>query len=485
MAQRPSVNKPWRLLMPATLYERLNAHLFPGDLEEHGAVILAGIAETPRDVRLLARELHVAEDGRDYVSGTRSHRMLRAEFIDRQVVRARDHGLTYLAVHNHPSTDHVAFSEIDLRSHKLGYPALLDITRGGPVGALVFGERAVAGDIWCSGKRRADLSRADVIGRSLLTLTSEPPPTSPAADQRFDRQVRMFGHSGQAILSQARVAIIGLGGGGSILAELLARLGVGCFVLVDSDRVDPTNLPRLIGATRRDCAYSLQRADLPRWLRRIGYRLAARKVDLARRNILRANRSATVEVLATDFAAPGVASYVKDCDYIFLAADTMRARMIFNALIHQYLIPGVQIGAKVTSDREGRLADVFAVSRPVTPVAGCLWCNGLINAARLQEEALPDQERQRQAYVDDPDIVAPSVIALNALAASQAVSDFMFYMTGRADNERCLPYRRFEPVKARLCRDHPSAAPNCIECSLSPTSRLAMGDGFELPGMAM
>ena len=485
MAQRPSVNKPWRLLMPATLYERLNSHLFPGDLEEHGAVILAGIAETPRDVRLLARELHVAEDGRDYVSGTRSHRMLRAEFIDRQVVRARDQGLTYLAVHNHPSTDHVAFSGIDLHSHELGYPALLDITRGGPVGALVFGKRAVAGDIWCSGKRRVDLSRADVIGRSLLTLTSEPPPESPAVDQRFDRQVRMFGHSGQAILSQARVAIIGLGGGGSILAEFLARLGVGRFVLVDSDRVDPTNLPRLIGATRRDCAYSLQDPGLPRWLRRIGHRLATRKVDLARRNILRANQSASVEVLATDFTAPGVASHVKDCDYIFLAADTMRARTLFNAVIHQYLIPGVQVGAKVTSDRKGSLTDVFAVSRPVSPVAGCLWCNGLINAAKLQEEALPDQERQRQAYVDAPDVVAPSVIALNALAASQAVSDFMLYMTGLADNETCLPYRRFEPVKARLCRDHPSAAPNCIECSSSPTSRLAMGDGFELPGMAM
>lgn len=35
------------------------------------------------------------------------------------------------------------------------------------------------------------------------------------------------------------------------------------------------------------------------------------------------------------------------CDYLFLAADSMRARLVFNALVHQYLIPGVQLGSKI------------------------------------------------------------------------------------------------------------------------------------------
>ena len=42
-----------------------------------------------------------------------------------------------------------------------------------------------------------------------------------------------------------------------------------------------------------------------------------------------------------------------DCDYLFLAADTMRARLLFNAIVHQYLVPGVQVGAKVHED-DGR-----------------------------------------------------------------------------------------------------------------------------------
>ena len=77
-----------------------------------------------------------------------------------------------------------------------------------------------------------------------------------------------------------------------------------------------------------------------------------------------------------------------DCDFIFLAADQMIARLVFNAIVHQYLIPGVQIGTRVVSDSlSGAVDDVFAVSRPVVPDSGCLWCNRLIDPTKLQIEA--------------------------------------------------------------------------------------------------
>jgi hypothetical protein len=40
-----------------------------------------------------------------------------------------------------------------------------------------------------------------------------------------------------------------------------------------------------------------------------------------------------------------------DRDYLFLAAGTMRARLLIDAIVHQYLIPAVQIGSKVSRDR--------------------------------------------------------------------------------------------------------------------------------------
>ena len=120
-----------------------------------------------------------------------------------------------------------------------------------PVGALVFARSAVAGDLWFPGCDRASLSHAAIIGqrRQLLFPTLE---TKASAVGMYDRQSRLFGDAGQELLRRTRVGIVGLGGAGSVLAELLGRLGVGEFVLADPERAEDTNLPRLIAARRRD-----------------------------------------------------------------------------------------------------------------------------------------------------------------------------------------------------------------------------------------
>ena len=74
----------WRMVFPESLYKRLRTHLFPGDGDEHGAVIAAGLARTPAgEMRLLARNLFLAADGQDYIAGKRGYKMLKAEFVPR------------------------------------------------------------------------------------------------------------------------------------------------------------------------------------------------------------------------------------------------------------------------------------------------------------------------------------------------------------------------------------------------------------------
>ena len=72
----------------------------------------------------------------------------------------------------------------------------------------------------------------------------------------FDRQVRAFGAAGQQRLGDTRVAIIGLGGTGSIAAQQLVHLGVRKFVLIDPDTIEVTNLNRVVGATAQDVGAS-------------------------------------------------------------------------------------------------------------------------------------------------------------------------------------------------------------------------------------
>lgn len=176
-------DESWSLTIPAHLAQQLNDHLFPGDNDEHGAVIIAGVAVGPNGRRLLARDVVLARDGIDYVPGTRGYRMLTGEFVTRQIIRCRDESSVYLAVHNHGGYGSVGFSGDDYRSHQRGYPALLGITRGRPVGALVFAENAVAGILWLSTTKQIPLRSATLFGASRRILHDAPQPSPPGLMQ--------------------------------------------------------------------------------------------------------------------------------------------------------------------------------------------------------------------------------------------------------------------------------------------------------------
>ncbi len=169
------------------LFRQLTSHLFPGDGDEHGAVIAAGVERSTRGTRFLARELFLAKDGVDYVPGRTGYRALTADFVARVSDHCSREGLAYFAVHCHGGTDTVSFSPTDLQSHKRGYPALLDITKGGPVGALVFAQNAVAGEVWTPGAVD-ELHDLTVVGLNHRRLFPSPRRRWSRVDARYDRQ---------------------------------------------------------------------------------------------------------------------------------------------------------------------------------------------------------------------------------------------------------------------------------------------------------
>ena len=471
-----------QLVIPAEMYGELQAHLFPGDEDEHGAVILAGISRAKNRVRLLVKELHLAMDGIDYVPSTRGYRKLKAEFIQSRILKARDERLVYLAIHNHQGADNVWFSMHDMASHERGYPALIDIARGMPVGALVFANNAVAGDIWLSQIERRPLSSAVVLGKSIRRIYPAVPKSGTHFDPRYHRQSLIFGKEGQLLLGSAKVAIIGLGGAGSQLADFLSALGVGNFVLIDPDRLELSNIPRVVRATGYHVRSWLLKKYVPAWLKEYICRTSTKKVKLSKKVIKSNNPNANVVDIFGDFTSPDYTCEIIDCDYIFLAADTHRARLLFNAIVHQYFIPGVQVGAKVHVDSEtGRLLDIFSVCRPVRPGHGCLWCNGLINSSRLQMESLTTEQLKAQRYGVDENIEAPSVNTLNALSTSQAANDFLFYYAGMTMPGSNYDYVRFSPLLRGYSRDEPRKDPNCPECSNTKKGRYGRGESIKLP----
>jgi hypothetical protein len=443
-------------------FNAVSRHLFPGDGDEHGAVLLAGTSRSNGRLTLHVREVHLAREGLDYVGGKIGYRALNPTFIHRLITRARDEKLAYLAVHNHGSDRDVAFSHIDLDSHERGYPALLQINRGMPVGGLVFGRRSIEGDIWLPDGTRLGLEDTVVVGNTIQRLTPSPKLGWANMASTYDRQIRMFGKLGQTELADCRVAILGLGGIGSLVVEYLARLGVGHFCLVDDDFVEESNLSRIVGASLADV------------------RTRVTKAIVAQRTIFQANANAHIQLITDDIAKESVAKEITGCDYMFLAADSMRARLVFNALVHQYLIPGVQLGSKIRSDSKGALTDVMSANRPVRPGRGCLWCNQLIDINALAKEAKTDDERKVQAYgVEEAN---PSVISLNAISAAHAVNDFLLdYLSLRPEPE-LLYYEHFHFLKDSRSLVQPRQDTDCSECSRMG-QRYARGDSVSLPSI--
>ena len=390
--------------------------------------------------------------------------------------RRGEDSLVYLAIHNHGGEHSVAFSSIDLSSHRRNYPALLAITGGTPVGALVLARRAVAGSFWLRRDIQVPLRRTVVLGRNRHVLHPGPVSRGARRGSVHDRQVRLLGQEGQARLHEMKVGVIGAGGIGLALVEHLGRLGVGRLVVVDPDVVTETNLPRLIGAPRR--------AASRRWRWR-NWRVARRpmlKVELCRHVLKRMPSPVRLLAFAEPAERPEPLRALVGCDYIFHAADTVTSRYFFNALVHQYLVPGVQVGSKLRVDRgTGRVREGTSILRRLTLTEGCLLCRGVVDARRLQLEAMTPSDRAAQAYVEGSEEPAPSVVTVNALGVAEAVHSFLLHATGLWPSARTTRHLQHDVFSGEVMARGGKASDKCPHCSPALHSRFARGDCAEEP----
>lgn len=458
------------------LWAAVTGHIHQPDRDEHGGALLCGIAtDHTGKRRLLARTFVAAIDGIDYVPGTRGYRHLRATFIRKVVLQAREQGLICLLVHGHGAGDSVEFSKTDFASHERGYPTLLDIS-GQSVGALVLATNAVAGDIWHTDGTRDILDTTVVIGGNIVSLTPTPAGRPPQIRAEDDRQGRLFGAAGQNILRKTRIGIVGAGGAGMIGVEMLARLGAGELIVIDPDKVELTNLNRLPGALRRDAAALLTHPDRPAWLRKIGSALSIHKIRVAKRLERQAGQGTKVTTFPVNVTDVVAITALIECDFILLAADSPTARNLVNVIAHQYLIPVLQVGAKVNVDERGDIGRVYSIVRPITPDSGCFRCAGLIDYTQLAREALAKEQRQQADYgTGEP---APSVIMLNGVAVSAALTHMVLALTGlrTADHSDFLLY------DARASATKPTEPYRDADCTIcGPNGVVGLGELKPLP----
>src|SRR4029077_13678842 len=78
----------------------------------------------------------------------------------------------------------------------------------------------------------------------------ERPPMSPTPpyEELFTRNIGFVDENEQAILRRSRFAVLGVGGMGGVVAQVLARAGVGALSILDKDAFEPSNNNRQVYA---------------------------------------------------------------------------------------------------------------------------------------------------------------------------------------------------------------------------------------------
>ena len=149
-------------------------------------------------------------------------------------------------------------------------------------------------------------------------------------EERFSRQIALFGIEGQKKIAASRVGIVGLGGLGSHLAQQLAFLGVSEFVLIDHDLITQSSRNRAIGATSADVDKSA-------------------KVDVAKRMILEIDPEA--KVVCHPVKLEKAREALVDRTVVFGGVDSDLARLQLTEIASTNKLPYFDLASDTASER--------------------------------------------------------------------------------------------------------------------------------------
>ena len=134
----------------------------------------------------------------------------------------------------------------------------------------------------------------------------------------FDRSIGLLGEENFNLIQDKVIAVFGLGGVGGTALEALARTGFKNLILIDFDKVDPSNLNRQILYTAKD--------------------IGRNKVEAAKERILSINAAAKIKTFngkAQDF------DFDQKIDFIVDAIDDVEGKLFILKKAQELNIPSI------------------------------------------------------------------------------------------------------------------------------------------------
>jgi molybdopterin/thiamine biosynthesis adenylyltransferase len=165
--------------------------------------------------------------------------------------------------------------------------------------------------------------------------------------ERYARNMRSFSPADQAALLRAQVGVVGLGGLGGAVVEVLARIGVGRLVLADGDRFEESNLNRQLLCT-------VARMGVP-------------KADAARQRIAQVNPSVAVAAHQQVVTAESADALLTGCDVVVDCLDNLPGRFVLEEACRRI---GCPLVSAAVAGASGHVTTIFPEDRGLRLIYG-------------------------------------------------------------------------------------------------------------------
>ncbi|RCN56276.1 hypothetical protein C4900_10565 [Acidiferrobacter thiooxydans] len=354
------------------------AHLLRSDGQEDLCFALWRPSLGRSRATALIHRLVLPREGERRVHGNAS---FESAFLERAVTEAAAEGAGLALMHSHPDgRGWQGMSLDDVCAEQGNAGAVFGATRKPFVGLTLAGDGGWSGRFWVRREPRTyarqNCASVRIVGNRLKVSYMDELAPPPIANAEQIRTISAWGEEAQRDIARLRVGLIGAGSVGGLVGDSLSRMGFEDLMLMDFDFIEIHNLDRLSYATRDD--------------------IGRLKVEVQEAH-LRARATAdpfrTEAIPAAVFEDEGFRAAL-DCDVLFACVDRPWGRYILNLIAYAHLIPVIDGGIAVRSNRLGKLAAADWKAHTATVGRPCLQCLRQYDPGLVQVE--------REGLLDDP-----------------------------------------------------------------------------------
>ncbi|WP_028668867.1 ThiF family adenylyltransferase [Runella zeae] len=411
-------------------YEALYHHLLSGDGKESIAFALCGRYFDEEQEIFLVHKLELFPNEQCIARYPDKVIWSPVEIVD-LFEECKNEGLYLLKIHCHPGGG-AEFSEYDNESDwQLSETVTGWLDNDIPIiSAIMLPEGDIIARLVLPSCEFLTVDSVMVAGDEIKFFSPSNYITSIDLDDIQLRTRQLFGEGTVNILRKLRIGVIGCSGTGSIVVELLSRLGVGCLVLIDPDRVEFKNLNRIPNTTYED-------AEKGRY-----------KVDVLKSAIEKQGTGITVKAVPLGLHSYEAYQEAAGCDIVFGCMDSVDGRHLLNRIATFFILPYFDIGIRLDADGKGGIDEVLGRVDYIQPGRSSLFSRERYSLERLRAADLArtdpkEYDRQvKESYIRAAKVDSPAVISVNTYFSAQAVNELL----ARLHPFRTEPNKQFAEI---------------------------------------